>query len=436
MPTGDVTLLDGGASVATATLDQNGQVTFGNLLPSVGTHTYTASYDGDAAAAPSTSAALTQVVNKADQTITFAPIAQKTYGDPNFTLDATASSGLPVSFSIVSGPATVFGNNVQIAGAGTVTVRASRAGDANYNDAPDVDRSFDVVKATPVLSDLRSPVVNDNPPVTSTLSGRIGVGALVPAGSMTITLNGVPQSAAINPDGSFSSTFSPLPAAALPYPIVYSYPGDANFNPVSDSTHTLTVLDRTPPTIAFHPDVVAEATSASGAVVTYSAPATSDNLDAPGVAVCAPVSGSAFVMGATVVTCNATDSSHNTAAPTTFTVTVRDTTAPTVPTLTVSPAIVWPPNNKFVPVTLTAHTTDAVTAAPVCSIAGITKNDDDGVLRITGELTAELLAVKIQDADELVYRLTVSCTDGAGNTSQPAAINVIVPHDQGKGGQH
>jgi hypothetical protein len=85
-----------------------------------------------------------------------------------------------------------------------------------------------------------------------------------------------------------------------------------------------------------------------------------------------------------------------------------------------------------VPVTVTAHTTDAVTPAPACSISGITKNDADGAFAITGPLTANLLAVKIKEEEELVYTLTVTCKDGAGNVSAPSSINVIVPHDQGK----
>ena len=82
-----------------------------------------------------------------DQTITFDPIGDKFTTDGPFQLVASASSGLPVSFSIVSGPASVSGNTVTLDGnTGTVVVRASQAGDANYNPAPDVDQSFDVTE--------------------------------------------------------------------------------------------------------------------------------------------------------------------------------------------------------------------------------------------------------------------------------------------------
>jgi len=87
-------------------------------------------------------------VTKANQTITFDSLADKTYGDAPFDVSATSSSGLPVSFSILSGPATISTSTVTITGAGTVTVRASQAGDSTYNPAPDVDRSFAVAQAT------------------------------------------------------------------------------------------------------------------------------------------------------------------------------------------------------------------------------------------------------------------------------------------------
>jgi len=49
-----------------------------------------------------------------------------------FTLSATASSGLPITYSVVSGPATASGNTITFTGTGNVTIRASQAGDATY----------------------------------------------------------------------------------------------------------------------------------------------------------------------------------------------------------------------------------------------------------------------------------------------------------------
>ena len=91
-------------------------------------------------------------MNKGDQFITFNPLAGKTYGDAPFTVSATASSGLPVSFQILSGPATISGNTVTLTGAGAVTVRASQGGDSNYNAALDADQSFTVAQATATIN--------------------------------------------------------------------------------------------------------------------------------------------------------------------------------------------------------------------------------------------------------------------------------------------
>ncbi len=147
IPTGNVTFSDGATVVSSSTLNGSGQASFSTTSLSVGSHSITASYPGDSNSLPSASSVLTQVVNKADQFINFGALAGKTFGDANFSVSATASSGLPVSFSIVSGPATISGSTVHITGAGSVTVRASQAGDGNYNAAPDVDQSFEVAKA-------------------------------------------------------------------------------------------------------------------------------------------------------------------------------------------------------------------------------------------------------------------------------------------------
>lgn len=77
-----------------------------------------------------------------NQTISFGVLTPKTLGDAPFIVTATASSGLPVSFSIVSGPASISGNTVTITGVGTVLVRASQSGNASFNPAPNVDQSF------------------------------------------------------------------------------------------------------------------------------------------------------------------------------------------------------------------------------------------------------------------------------------------------------
>ncbi len=83
--------------------------------------------------------------------------------------------------------------------------------------------------------------------------------------------------------------------------------------------------DSTPPVIT-QGDVTEEATSAAGAAATF-APTAEDDVDGPVPVTTDVASGSVFPIGATTVTATATDNSGNQATHT-FTVTVRDTTAP------------------------------------------------------------------------------------------------------------
>lgn len=81
------------------------------------------------------------------QTITFGTIPSKVYPSTAFTLGGSASSNLPVTYEIISGPATVSGNSVTLVGAGTVTLRASQAGTGVYASAVSVTQSFAVTYA-------------------------------------------------------------------------------------------------------------------------------------------------------------------------------------------------------------------------------------------------------------------------------------------------
>ena len=86
-----------------------------------------------------------------DQTITFNPLPDKTYGDPDFQVCATASSGLPVSFT-TSGNCTNTGDMIHLTGKGSCTVTAHQAGNASFSPAPDVSRTFNILSAVLNLS--------------------------------------------------------------------------------------------------------------------------------------------------------------------------------------------------------------------------------------------------------------------------------------------
>jgi hypothetical protein len=143
-----------GTSVGSATTDASGIATLpGISLTGINAGTFTnavgASFAGDSSYGTSSGTG-TLTVNKANQTITFGALANKAYGDAPFTVSATASSGLTVSFA-ASGNCTVSGTTVTITGAGSCTITASQIGDGNYNAAPPVPRTFSIAKASATI---------------------------------------------------------------------------------------------------------------------------------------------------------------------------------------------------------------------------------------------------------------------------------------------
>ncbi len=141
-----------------------GSVTPGGTYPAGTTVTISASADathrftgwsGDASGAVPTVAvtldrakfAQANFTGKTSQTIVFDPPGDQGVASPPFTLTASASSGLPVGFSLLGGPAILTGNSVQVTGAGPVTLQANQPGDAFYLPAAPVNQTFNVIAA-------------------------------------------------------------------------------------------------------------------------------------------------------------------------------------------------------------------------------------------------------------------------------------------------
>ena len=86
-------------------------------------------------ATPSISALFAAAPAPLTQTITVTQVADQKFGTPSVALSATASSGLPVTFTVVSGPGQLNGSTLSLSGAGTIVVRADQAGDSRYEPA-------------------------------------------------------------------------------------------------------------------------------------------------------------------------------------------------------------------------------------------------------------------------------------------------------------
>ncbi len=199
--------------------------------------------------------------------------------------------------------------------------------------------------------------------------------------------------------------------------------------------------DATPPTLSCPaPMTVAAGTNCSALVDLRAKAVAADNSAAPVTVVQTPPPNTALALGTHVLTLVAVDAAGNQSAPCTTTVTVTDQTPPIVTSVTPSQTQLWPPNGKFVPVTLTVTATDNCSSAMTCEIVSVQSNegagrgrkdwewddDDKGQGRgrggapsadwqITGPLSVRLRAERDGDGDGRFYTIKVRCVDEAGN---------------------
>ncbi len=158
-------------------------------------------------------------------------------------------------------------------------------------------------------------------------------------------------------------------------------------------------------------------------------------------------------LGTHTLTFVAKDAAGNQSAPCTTTVTVVDVTPPIVTSVTPSQKQLWPPNNKLMPITISATATDNCSGALGCEIVSVTSNEStnrhenggshdqnagDGQSKpwnggdqstdweITGPLTVKLRAERSGQGSGRFYFITVRCTDAAGNSSL-GITTVFVP---------
>jgi hypothetical protein len=188
---------------------------------------------------PTQSASKTVKVTKSimqNQTITFAALQDRTYGDAPVTLAATASSGLAVTYA-ASGQCTVLGSALTLTGAGNCSVTASQAGNSQYNSATDVTRSFAIANAIPVAA---NDAYNTNEDTTLTIGapGVLGNDSDIDSPALTAVLVTAPLhgSLTLNPDGSFVYT----PVAEYNGPDSFSY--KANDGLADSNVATVTII--------------------------------------------------------------------------------------------------------------------------------------------------------------------------------------------------
>jgi hypothetical protein len=203
----------------------------------------------------------------------------------------------------------------------------------------------------------------------------------------------------------------------------------------STDTTIIVVSDTTAPALTVVPAIMLEQTGPDGTPFTVPAPAATDNCTAsPVVSVSGLPANGVFPPGQTTITYTATDAAGNAATATT-TVTVRDTVAPVIVSVEPSVTKLWPANHKMVSVTFVVTASDVATAAPVCTVTGVTSseavNSHEPDWSIDGPLAVRLRAERFGQGPGRVYTIQVRCADAFGNAAT-AAATVDVPHDQGR----
>ncbi|MBI4659046.1 MAG: cadherin domain-containing protein [Verrucomicrobia bacterium] len=151
------------------------------LITGAGNVNVTASEPGDDRFNPSPGVSQFLTISKANQSITFSAVPNKTYGDPDFPVSATASSGLPTRIEVTAGPAVptldattqLPDGKIRILGAGNVTLVAHQDGNQNFNPAIPVSVNFNVARATLTASadNKTRPFGQPNPELTGNVSG-------------------------------------------------------------------------------------------------------------------------------------------------------------------------------------------------------------------------------------------------------------------------
>jgi sugar lactone lactonase YvrE len=291
-----VVSLNGGAAVplvaGTATLPVTPTV--------VGVHTITANFVGATLApivrlAPqnanrnfaSSIGTATLTVAGIVPTLGFAPIAAKTYGNAPFAVSATSASSGAVTFTVVSGPATIAGSTVTLTGAGTVALLASQAASGNYAAAT-ANASFAVAPGVPTLgfAPIAAKTYGNPPFAVSATSASTGVvtyavvsGPATIAGNM-VTLTGfgaVGLSASQAASGNYAAatattsfTVAPAPVAPVGFTLTTSPgSGDETVLPGGAAAFNLMLA---PGSGAAYPDALTLSATGlpAGATVTFS----------------------------------------------------------------------------------------------------------------------------------------------------------------------
>jgi len=238
-------------------------------------------------------------IAKADQTISFTLPSSVRFGDIDTALAASATSGLPVSFT-ASGTCTVVNGALHVTAAGSCNVAANQAGNGNYNPATQVAATVIVNKASSTLS---GPVIQptfviygQSGSIPVSITGQVsGSGFTAPSGAINYTTTNSASATVASGSLTITNGAISIPVAnTLPvgdYTVTANFLGDGNYNAAPALTLQLKI-GQLQPTITWP----------ASASITYGT-TLSGVLSAQAVYASAPVAGTyRYVIGANAVT--------------------------------------------------------------------------------------------------------------------------------------
>ena len=216
----------------------------------------------------------TLVINQATPTINWSNPADITYGTPLGGTQLDAATAVPGGFVYTPPLGTVLGG-----GSSQTLSETFTPTDTTDYQSVTTQVTISVDPVTTIFTALASPRITVGA-TSTTLSGQIAAGSLIPTGKVAITLDGATELAAINATtGAFSASFSTatLATASSPYPVAYAYAGNADYA-AANGNGSLTVSTQTPtPTLDAQPFADAYADSNHNADTNTNSNANVDN---------------------------------------------------------------------------------------------------------------------------------------------------------------
>jgi len=115
-----------------------------------------------------------------------------------------------------------------------------------------------------------------------------------------------------------------------------------------------------------------------------------------------------------------------------------DQVPPVIQSTSVTPVVIWPPDGRMVPATVSVVVTDNLDPSPGCRITSVGAYESGSLVPdsqsdavITGDLTLSLRARR-SGSDTRHYDGVLSCVDASGNVAS-TTVRVTVPHDSSSG---